>query len=172
MKYLDAPREPSRVPDVSRRRLLTAGGITFIAAFVTGCRSSTSFSVPATGVATSPRASAQAARVSEAARVQAVENLRKPVFVPEGGALDPVSFSLADTLFWTDILMEHGQFSQCSCPATNSLSRGRRLSGSRRLSPSISTVRVQRASIIELRTVESADRGPGEALHRLEEADE
>jgi hypothetical protein len=32
------------------------------------------------------------------------------VFVPEGGALDPVSFSLAETLFWTDILMEHGQF--------------------------------------------------------------
>jgi hypothetical protein len=48
--------------------------------------------------------------VSEAARVQAVETLRKPVFVPEGGALDPLSFSLADTLFWTDILMEHAQF--------------------------------------------------------------
>ena len=48
--------------------------------------------------------------MAEAARVQAVEKLRKPVFVPEGGAKDPVSYSLADTLFWTDILMEHGQF--------------------------------------------------------------
>ena len=110
MRYLDAPREPSPVPDVTRRRVLTAGGITVVAAFLSGCRSSTSVSVPASGVAASPRASAEAARVSEAARVQAVENLRKPVFVPEGGALDPVSFSLADTLFWTDILMEHGQF--------------------------------------------------------------
>lgn len=110
MKYLDAPREPSLVPDVTRRRVLTAGGVTLVAAFVTGCRSSTSVGVPATGVSASPRASAEAAKVSEAARVQAVENLRKPVFVPEGGAVDPVSFSLADTLFWTDIMMEHAQF--------------------------------------------------------------
>jgi hypothetical protein len=87
-----------------------AGGVTLVAAFLDGCRSSTSVDVPAGGVAASPRASAEAGRVSEAARVQAVENLRKPVFVPEGAALDPVSFSLADTLFWTDILMEHGQF--------------------------------------------------------------
>ena len=50
------------------------------------------------------------AAISEAARVQTVESLREPVFVPEGAALDPVSFSLADTLFWADILMEHGQF--------------------------------------------------------------
>jgi hypothetical protein len=56
MKYLDAPREPSQVPDVTRRRVLTAGGITFVAAFITGCRSSTSVAVPASGVAASPRA--------------------------------------------------------------------------------------------------------------------
>jgi Domain of unknown function (DUF2935) len=64
----------------------------------------------AAGVAASPRTSAEARRVAEAARVQAVENLRKPVLVPEGGAVDPVSFSLADALFWTDIPMEHEQF--------------------------------------------------------------
>ena len=124
MKFLDAPREPSPVPGVSRRRVLTAGGMTFVAAFLSGCRSSTSVSVPATGVAASPRASAEAARVSDAARVQAVENVRKPVFVPEGGALDPVSFSLADTLFWTDILMEHGQFFSMLMPG-NELARQR-----------------------------------------------
>jgi hypothetical protein len=109
MKFLDAPREPSLIPGVSRRRVLTAGGVTFVAAFLSGCRSSTSVAVPATGVSGNPRASAEAARVADA-RVQAVENLRKPVFIPEGPAFDPVSFSLADTLFWTDILMEHGQF--------------------------------------------------------------
>ena len=106
--YLDAPREPSAIPDVTRRRVLTAGGITLVAAFA-GCRSTTAVSVPATGVSASPRAASEAARV-QAARVQAVENLRKPVFVPEAGAKDPISFSLADTLFWTDILSEHGQF--------------------------------------------------------------
>src|SRR5688572_13172050 len=108
MKLLDQLSEPSPIPDVTRRRVLTAGGITLVAAFA-GCRSSTAVSVPATGVSASPRAATASAQVS-AARVQAVENLRKPVFVPEGGAIDPVSFSLADTLFWTDILMEHGQF--------------------------------------------------------------
>jgi hypothetical protein len=109
MTILDVLSEPSH-PGVSRRRVLTAGGVTLIAAFLDGCRSSTSVDVPAGGVAASPRASAEALRVSQAARVQAVESLRKPVFVPEGGAVDPVSFSLADTLFWTDILTEHGQF--------------------------------------------------------------
>jgi hypothetical protein len=107
MKLLDYLSEPP-IPDVTRRRVLTAGGITLVAAFA-GCRSSTAVSVPATGVSASPRSAAASAQVS-AARVQAVEQLRKPVFVPEGGAMDPVSFSLADTLFWTDILAEHAQF--------------------------------------------------------------
>jgi hypothetical protein len=109
MKYLELLADPSPGPGVTRRRVMLAGGATLIAAF-TGCRSSTAVSVPSGGVATSPRASAEAAKVAEAARVASIENLRKPVFVPEGGGADPVSFSLADTLFWTDILMEHGQF--------------------------------------------------------------
>src|SRR5688572_3395469 len=108
MKDLGPIAEPSPTPDVTRRRVLTAGGITLVAVFA-GCRSTTAVSVPATGVAASPRASAAASQVV-AARVQEIEKLRKPVFVPEGGAVDPVSFSLADTLFWTDILSEHGQF--------------------------------------------------------------
>jgi hypothetical protein len=108
MKYLEKLSEPSAIPGVSRRRVLLSGGITLVAAFA-GCRSSTAVSVPSGGVAASPRASSEAARV-HAGRVAAIENMRKPVFVPEGGAADPVSFSLADTLFWTDILSEHGQF--------------------------------------------------------------
>src|SRR5918993_2367687 len=109
MKFLDSLPEPSPIPDVTRRRVLTAGGITLIAAFA-GCRSSTAVSVPSAGVSASPRAAAASARVAEAARVTEIEKLRKPVFVPEGAAFDPVAFSLADTLFWTDILMEHAQF--------------------------------------------------------------
>ena len=108
MKDLGPLLEPSPIPDVSRQRVLTAGGITLVAAFA-GCRSTTAVSVPGAGVSASPRASAEASRVV-AARVQEIEKLRKPVFVPEGGAVDPVSFSLADTLFWSDILSEHGQF--------------------------------------------------------------
>ncbi|HYE90686.1 MAG TPA: hypothetical protein VEA38_06700, partial [Terriglobales bacterium] len=109
MKLLDRIFEPSAIPGVTRRRVLTAGGLTLVAAF-TGCRSTTAVSVPASGVAASPRTAAAAARVSEAARVTEIDKLRKPVFVPEGGGFDPVAFSLADTLFWTDIMMEHAQF--------------------------------------------------------------
>jgi len=108
MKLFDQLTEPSPIPGVTRRRVLTAGGVSLVAAFA-GCRSATSVEVPSTGVAASPRAASESARV-QAARVQAIENVRKPVFVHEGGATDPVSVSLADTLFWTDILSEHGQF--------------------------------------------------------------
>jgi hypothetical protein len=109
MRFLDAPSDPSPIPDVTRRRVITAGSITLIAAFA-GCRSATAVSVPSSGVAASPQTAAAAARVSEAARVAEIEKLRKPVFVPEGRAFDPVAFSLADSLFWTDILAEHAQF--------------------------------------------------------------
>ena len=108
MKDLGALSDPGPVPGVTRRRVLLASGMTLVASFA-GCRSSTAVSVPAAGVTTSPQASAEAARVAHAG-VAAIENVRKPVFVAESGAMDPVSFSLADTLFWTDIMMEHAQF--------------------------------------------------------------
>jgi hypothetical protein len=34
----------------------------------------------------------------------------KPVYLPETGSTDPVAYSLAENLFWTDILSEHGSF--------------------------------------------------------------
>ena len=34
----------------------------------------------------------------------------KPVYLPEPGSKDPVAYSLAENLFWTDILAEHGNF--------------------------------------------------------------
>ncbi|HEV3469862.1 MAG TPA: DUF2935 domain-containing protein [Pyrinomonadaceae bacterium] len=34
----------------------------------------------------------------------------KPVYVPEGDSTDAVAHSLADNLFWTDIMMEHAKF--------------------------------------------------------------
>ena len=108
MKDLGVVSEPGPGPDVTRRRALLAGGVTLIAAFA-GCRSSTAVSVPSAGVAAQPRAAAEAARVAHAS-VAAIEYVRKPVFVAEPGTVDPVSFSLADTLFWTDIMMEHAQF--------------------------------------------------------------
>ena len=108
MKDLGSAPEENPIADITRRRVLLAGGVTLVVA-VAGCRSSTAVTVPAAGVSASPRAAAESSRVA-AARVQAIENVRKPVFVAESGASDPVSFSLADTLFWTDVMMEHAQF--------------------------------------------------------------
>jgi hypothetical protein len=34
----------------------------------------------------------------------------KPIYVPDSGNNDPVAHSVADNLFWTDILMEHATF--------------------------------------------------------------
>jgi len=34
----------------------------------------------------------------------------KPVYLPEPDSTDPVAYSLAENLFWTDILAEHGKF--------------------------------------------------------------
>jgi hypothetical protein len=34
----------------------------------------------------------------------------KPIYVPDSGSNDPVAHSLADNLFWNDILMEHAKF--------------------------------------------------------------
>jgi hypothetical protein len=90
---------------IARRRILI-GGTTLIAATVAaGCRTGRApVSAAETPVAASPRTG------PEAARALAIQNGQKPVFVPEQGANDPVSVSLADNLFWTDILMEHGKF--------------------------------------------------------------
>lgn len=44
------------------------------------------------------------------ARITTKDGGRKPVYVVEEGVKDPLSFSIADTLFWTDILSEHATF--------------------------------------------------------------
>jgi len=103
---IDSPdSDPGAVPDIVRRRVLV-GGVTLIAATIAaGCRTGRA---PVTAadppVAASPRSG------PEAARAMTVTNGRKPVFVPEPGANDAVSLSVADNLFWNDILMEHAKF--------------------------------------------------------------
>jgi hypothetical protein len=90
---------------ITRRRVLV-GGTTLIAATVAaGCRTGRApVSAADTPVTASPRTG------PEAARAMAIQNGQKPVFVPEQGATDPVSVSVADNLFWNDILMEHAKF--------------------------------------------------------------
>lgn len=50
----------------------------------------------------------------------------KPVYVPDSGSNDPVAHSVADNLFWTDILMEHAKFFIMLMPGPElSVQRGR-----------------------------------------------
>jgi hypothetical protein len=90
---------------ISRRRVLM-GGTTLVAATIAaGCRTGRApVSAAETPVAASPRTG------PAAARAMAIQNGQKPVFVPSPGAQDPMSVSVADNLFWTDILMEHAKF--------------------------------------------------------------
>jgi hypothetical protein len=90
---------------ITRRRVLVSGTTLIAATVATACRTGRApVSGASTPVAASPRTS------PEAARALAIQNGQKPVFVPEAGAKDLVSISVADNLFWTDILMEHGKF--------------------------------------------------------------
>jgi hypothetical protein len=99
------PAHPAFSTPITRRRVLIGGTTLVAATAAAGCRTGrTPVSAAETPVAASPRTRA------EAARAMAVGNGQKPVFVPEAGAVDPVSVSLADNLFWTDILMEHAKF--------------------------------------------------------------
>jgi hypothetical protein len=90
---------------ITRRRVLISGTTLIAATVAAGCRTGrVPVSAAGTPVAASPTTG------PEAARAMAIKNGQKPVFVPEAGAKDPVSVSVADNLFWTDILMEHAKF--------------------------------------------------------------
>jgi hypothetical protein len=102
----EAEPRPDTTPIITRRRVLV-GGVTLVAATVNAaCRSTT---VPVSASASGSPAALPRATV-EAARVATERNGTKPVFIPEEGARDAVSVSLADNLFWNDILMEHAKF--------------------------------------------------------------
>ena len=78
---------------LTRRQLFFAGGTAVIGIFAQSC---TARVTPIPGY------------VSAAARI--VNGGDKPTYVPDPGDSNPVSHSLADNLFWNDILMEHAQF--------------------------------------------------------------
>ncbi len=86
-------------PGTTRREVLALGGATLVATLVT----------PPAGAAQVPGATAR-------------NGGTKPVYVP--AADDPVSHSIADTLFWTDQLAEHASFFVMLMP-------GRELAGPR-----------------------------------------
>ena len=83
---------------ITRRKVLTAGGVALVGATVLG---------PLLG-----NALAQAAGGQDMRRrgVTSKEGGTKPTFLPEAGSNDPVAHSIAENLFWNEQLMEHAQF--------------------------------------------------------------
>ena len=82
-----------RSPRITRRDILFAGGATIVGTSLLGALS-------------------DVVRGQDMRRpgVTTRNGGAKPIFVPEAGTTDPVAHSLADNLFWTDILMEHAKF--------------------------------------------------------------
>lgn len=87
---------------LTRRELVVLGSIGAVGAAV-----STACATPA-GVL--PSMTSSATLPGGAAKLTTKNGGIKEVVLPQAGANDPVSLSVADSLFWTDIMMEHALF--------------------------------------------------------------
>ena len=95
---------------VTRRQMVSIGGVTLVATSVGlgGCASVMS----KVGLPIFPRAELGPVRPTmvAGAHVGTLNGGSKPIFVTLPGSRDPVAHSIADTLFWGDIMMEHAMF--------------------------------------------------------------
>jgi hypothetical protein len=97
--------------DRSRRKLLKFGGLSALSGAVAGCATATGINPAVPPVAklvqdsgqTRPTPAAMGAPPSTQFSAR-----EKPVYVPQSN--DPLGFSIADNLFWNDIMMEHSMF--------------------------------------------------------------
>ncbi len=94
----------------TRRQMVTVGGATLIATSLlstTGCASLANVALPVF-----PRADTGPIRPGMVAGVPvgSLNGGTKPILVAPPGSLDPVSHSVADTLFWGEQMMEHAMF--------------------------------------------------------------
>src|SRR5688572_6292759 len=78
---------------ITRRQILLAGGASVVGASLLGNLSDIAWAQTTTQRGVSTR-----------------NGGTKPIYVPDSGNNDPVAHSVADNLFWTDILMEHATF--------------------------------------------------------------
>jgi hypothetical protein len=100
-------------PVVMRRDLLRAGSVTLVGITLGGCQTATGINplVPPAAKVVQDNRQTEATGVSGSSTpppAQAVEPIDKPTYVAQ--APDPVAYSMADNLFWNDILMEHALF--------------------------------------------------------------
>jgi hypothetical protein len=93
---------------MTRRKLVQIAGVTL---FTSGLMSLTGCASLGT-LATLPRADVGPIRPGTVAGVPvgSLNGGTKPILVAPPGSLDPVSHSVADTMFWGEQLMEHAMF--------------------------------------------------------------
>ena len=108
---LDAPRstQPAADKAVTRRGLIEIAGVTLMGTAFLG----TAGCAAALGDAPSfPHADSGpvAPETVGGADIGTLGGGTKPIYVTRPGSMDPVEHSVADTLFWGDIMMEHAMF--------------------------------------------------------------
>jgi hypothetical protein len=103
--------------NIARRDVLKAGGFAVLGGVVGGCATATGINPvipPAAKVIQSP-SQVHTTVAHEGARAgSGLAPEEKPTWTPK--ARDPFAYSLADNLFWNDIMMEHAMFFQTLMP--------------------------------------------------------
>src|ERR671916_2666865 len=92
------PQDAASGRGVSRRRILTAGGVTLVGATLAGPLLETVLGQALGGQDMRRRG------------ITSKEGGTKPTFLPEAGSNDPVAHSIAENLFWNEQMMEHAKF--------------------------------------------------------------
>jgi hypothetical protein len=102
--------------NMTRRDILKAGGLVLLGNVVSGCATETGINpaVPPAAKLIQDPAQTTPTAVSPGSVPPGPRPEVKPTYVAE--ARDPVAFSLADNLFWNDIMMEHAIFFQMLMP--------------------------------------------------------
>ncbi len=123
----EASRDPQTATEnvITRRRLVEIAGVTLVgtAFFSTaGCAS-------ALGAGAAPFPHVDSGPIGPetvaGTRIGSLGGGTKPIYVTRPGSMDPVEHSVADTLFWGDIMMEHAMFFVMLMPgAENARPRG------------------------------------------------
>lgn len=96
--------------ETSRRKLLQAGGLAAVSGLA-GCATATGINPlipPVAKVVQDPAQVRTTPAVMGAAPTSHFDAREKPTYVPQSN--DPLGFSIADNLFWNDIMMEHAMF--------------------------------------------------------------
>jgi hypothetical protein len=96
----------------TRRKLLKTGSATVVGVtFLGGCTTATGINpvIPPVATVIQDKNQTEGTPVTPGSQLaQLVDAAEKPTYVAQ--AVDPVSYSMADNLFWNDILMEHALF--------------------------------------------------------------